>query len=145
MAKPKVPIDFPIRYGPKTLNNPVRSPQLINARATSPFYSLTPFGSHMRSECLLRDSLNVGLVALVYYIPVIGGVSGDVIVFLGWCYLYWWLYSGGVGGVVVVVKAALRVAILILVRLLYLNVFLVDVLVVIMGVLGLYWWLRWWC
>ena len=132
MAKPKVPIDFLKRYGPKTLNNPVRSPQLIYARATAPFYSLTPFGSHMRSECLLRDPLNVGLVALVYYIPVIGGV----IVFLGWCYLYWWLYCGVVGGVVVVVKAALRVAILILVRLLYLNVFLVGVLVVIMGVVG---------
>ena len=47
------------------------------------------------------------------------------------------LYSGGCGGVVVVVTAALRGAIPILVGLLYLNVFLLGVLVVIVVVVGL--------
>ena len=47
------------------------------------------------------------------------------------------MYSVGDGGVVVVVTAAVRVAMPILVGLLYLNVFLVGVLVVIVVVVGL--------
>ena len=51
--------------------------------------------------CLLSDSLNVGLVALVCYIPVIGVVDGDVIVcfrfvvFLELVVQWWWWWSSG--------------------------------------------------
>ena len=45
--------------------------------------------------------------------------------------------SGGGGGVVVVVTAAVKLAIPILVELLYLNVFLVRLLLVIVVVVGL--------
>ena len=46
-------------------------------------------------------------------------------------------YSGGGGGVVVVVTGAVKLAVPILLELLYLNVFLVRLLLVILVVVGL--------
>ena len=82
----------------------------------------------MRSESQGFASLGTLVLALVYYMPVVVCVIYDVFFCLRWWYLYWWWYSGG-GGVMVVVTAAVRVAVPILVGLLYLNVF---------------WWGCWW-
>ena len=56
---------------------------------------------------LIRHSLDVGLVALVLYIPVIGYVSPNIVMLLKLVVFVvvvvkWWWYSGGGIGVVVV-------------------------------------------
>ena len=72
----------------------------------------------------------VGLVALVYYTPLVDGVDGNVffelVVFLVVMVWWWWWSSCGGDGCFPIV-----------VGLLYLSVFLVGVVVVLVVVAGL--------
>ena len=83
------------------------------------------------------DFLDVGLMSLVYYTPVIGGVGCDIVMLLKLVSLQWWRLSGGGCGVVVVVTPAVTLAIPILVGWLYVNVFMVRLLLVMVGGGGL--------